>query len=555
MPEDFAIEPPYHPIIYVRGFAGSETEIEDTVADPYMGFNAGSTKFRQAWTGAVRRHYFESPLVRLVKDFGYRDVYSDGVYMPPGEPVHPRSVIIYRYYDRQFFDDIDHDDGSGLPPIPTGRLEDEVSGERREIEAFAAGLAKLILQARRRICGDDADAARTFRVHLIGHSMGGLVIRCFLQHIGHGGSKVAQVFGERWAERFRDARDVVDKVFTYATPHNGIDMGIIGNVPGFFTKNNADNFNRARMQQYLDLPKWSQDEGRMDNLYGRFDVDRFFSLIGTNHQDYAVLYGWSRRLVGPMSDGLVRIGNAAVHSRPSHGAPRAQGPRALVQRSHSGHFGIVNSEEGYQNLVRFLFGNVRVDGTLVVDEVTLPKPMRDRKAAGDEIRASYHVECVVTVRGIGTELHRRTVGDGSAILRSYDSLVGNGEPRRDPHLFSLFLSSRARVNDEDPSLGFAVDLGVKVPEYTYSGILWRERSYPGDDLLRVTLHVEATPPADGGEWKLRYGIAGAEREHGVANKPLQLQEVDGGRRAEIALKGGRDPRIAARLVLFARTWE
>ncbi|WP_294261735.1 hypothetical protein [Propionivibrio sp.] len=46
---------PYHPIIYVRGFAGTQGEIEETVADPYMGFNVGSTKARMAWTGDVSR--------------------------------------------------------------------------------------------------------------------------------------------------------------------------------------------------------------------------------------------------------------------------------------------------------------------------------------------------------------------------------------------------------------------------------------------------------------------------------------------------------------------
>ena len=56
---------PYHPIIYVRGFAGTQGEIEDTVGDPYMGFNIGSTKSRQVWDGKMRRYYFESPLVRL----------------------------------------------------------------------------------------------------------------------------------------------------------------------------------------------------------------------------------------------------------------------------------------------------------------------------------------------------------------------------------------------------------------------------------------------------------------------------------------------------------
>ena len=47
-------------------------------------------------------------------------------------------------------------------------------------------------------------------------------------------------------------------------------------------------------------------------------------------------------------------------------------PRAFVHRSHPGHYGIVNSEAGYQNLIRFLFGTLRVDGILDVDDITLP---------------------------------------------------------------------------------------------------------------------------------------------------------------------------------------
>ena len=30
-------EHPYYPIIYVRGYAGTDSDIEDTVSDPYMG--------------------------------------------------------------------------------------------------------------------------------------------------------------------------------------------------------------------------------------------------------------------------------------------------------------------------------------------------------------------------------------------------------------------------------------------------------------------------------------------------------------------------------------
>ena len=34
------------PVIYVRGYAGSQNEVEDTVDDPFYGFNKGSTHIR-----------------------------------------------------------------------------------------------------------------------------------------------------------------------------------------------------------------------------------------------------------------------------------------------------------------------------------------------------------------------------------------------------------------------------------------------------------------------------------------------------------------------------
>ena len=44
--------------------------------------------------------------------------------------------------------------------------------------------------------------------------------------------------------------------------------------------------------------------------------------------------------------------------------------KAFVYRAHSGSFGIVNSEEAYQNLTRFLFGDIRVDVWVDIDDVT-----------------------------------------------------------------------------------------------------------------------------------------------------------------------------------------
>ena len=77
-------KPPYYPIIYVRGYAGTQGEVENTVATPYMGFNLGSTKHRQTYTGEIEPYVFESPLIRLMKDHKYQDAFHDGQIKPEG---------------------------------------------------------------------------------------------------------------------------------------------------------------------------------------------------------------------------------------------------------------------------------------------------------------------------------------------------------------------------------------------------------------------------------------------------------------------------------------
>ena len=54
-------ETPRYPIIYVRGYAMTKSEITETTSTPYMGLELGSTKARQAWDGAVRKVFVDSP--------------------------------------------------------------------------------------------------------------------------------------------------------------------------------------------------------------------------------------------------------------------------------------------------------------------------------------------------------------------------------------------------------------------------------------------------------------------------------------------------------------
>ena len=267
----------YWPIIYVRGYAMSRTEIDETTADPFCGFNLGSTVIRATPDPKTppRKLIFESPIVRLQSDFEYCDVYEDGVDI--GDPdytadIKTSSIIIYRYYD------------SASTLFGTGKTP--------EIDEFAKGLSDLILRVKELVCRNPENevAARDFRCYLVAHSMGGLVCRAFLQNAELGDQK---------------ARDCVDKFFTYATPHNGIEMAGI-NVPEFLGLNDINNFNRDRMAKYLKLDALYKKTERVDWMQEEaFPSERIFCMVGTNRGDYSVAGGLSRTFAGNGSDGLV----------------------------------------------------------------------------------------------------------------------------------------------------------------------------------------------------------------------------------------------------------
>jgi hypothetical protein len=543
----------YHPIIYVRGYAMTENEIEDTVADPYMGFNVGSCKLRQMWDGSVKKYYFESPLVRLLKQFNYRDVYEEGLDRIDGgpeaqsQPVSYRSVVIYRYYEPSS-DDL----GVGAKP---------------DMTRFAQGLGRLILQLRDRIYPLGANAPVTaaertagkpdygnFRVYLIGHSMGGLVVRSFLQNLDLGKP-------EERAD-LAAARGLVDKVFTYATPHNGIDMALLGNVPAWLSLYGMNTFNRDKLAEFLGLTMEQRDNGSVD-VVTNFDATRLFNLVGTDPGDYKVAAGLSSAAVGPASDGLVRISNATTRARSATGFVAS--PNAFVHRSHSGYFGIVNSEEGYQNMIRFLFGDVRADGRLEIDELTLPPAVQAEKDAGKEIRASYLFEVTVSVRGKSWQLHRRLAGENSAIIRKFDDLfpwkaaAGDGSEKtwqpdraQSPQLFTVFLDqdqSQTKLAGDALTLAFAADLCVSSTGYEVDGILFFKNHFEGGYLFRDMVILEATPQDDG--WSIRYRF---ENQRDAGWQTARVVDTADVLTFEIPIVQTSPPGIRARLHVETRYW-
>ncbi len=517
---------PFHPIIYVRGFAASQGEIEATVADPYMGFNVGSTKARMAWTGDVKRFYFESPLVRLMSDHGYEDVFVDGedqlLSDRPDALIPTRSVIIYRYYDEA--------------------SKDFGTGETPPIERFAKGLDTLILRLRDKVCANPANGVtpETFRVYLVAHSMGGLICRSFLQNPQLGSAA---------------ARACVDKVYTYATPHNGIDMRIVRNVPGWLSFGDINNFNRDRMAGYLGLPA-----GDDVSVVTNFPPERIFNLVGTNPRDYDVAGGLSAWAVGEASDGLVRIENATTHGAGPDGRD-IESPRAFVNRSHSGPYGVVNSEEGYQNLTRFLFGALRVDGILDIDDISLPVEVQKSLEDGKQVHASYQFEVAASVRGCQWQMTRREVREHSAIFRSYEDLfpgaAGTTRPpdrSQSPRLFTVFLDPSKSVKASG-SVSFAFDLKVLVPDYEVDGVLFLKRHYEGGYVFRQLVLVEAFPDAKAlGGWRIKYGFQDDNPGKPGKDAPTQALVGEPGLTFGIRLDQKTRPGLTGTLRIEARPW-
>ena len=506
------IVPPYYPIIYLRGYAGTQGEVEDTVSTPYMGFNLGSTRIRQAYTGKVQAHVFESPLIRLMKDHGYVDAYHDGQVLPPA-PAPSRSIWIFRYYD-----------------VVDKELGD---GNRREIEYHAKKLSKFLRHVRRAVLEPEEDLD-CFRAHLVAHSMGGLICRCYLQN-----PNIPDLNKEKGDKKKKPTRGV-DKVFTYGTPHGGIEfrrgLGWVEGLRDFFDPNNAGNFGPVRMREFLAMPRSLSLP--INSLNGWFPKERFFCLIGTDARDYGAAAGLSRRAVGPLSDGLVQIKNASVLGS----------PRAFVHRSHSGHYGLVNSESGYQNLRRFFFGERRILVEMSDVTVTLPPKVEREKANGNKVRASYHIDTIVSVRGLPVELNRRTYDEGSAIFRDYQKLTDTDAQTK---LFTAFVMGSARVNSRRRSLGFALRLLVRVPEYEIKDLVFDDH-YEGGTLFADKLNVEVTPQSDGTS-QVRYGWD--SRTPNRSARSLKLISKDDAQVGSISFSTGRvRPGIKGNLRLTITPW-
>ena len=524
-----ADDAPFHPLIYVRGYAMTRGEIDETTVDPFCGFNLGSTVYRATADRSrpPRKFIFESPVVRLASEFGYRDVFEDGHDILDDDwtgPIPRRSIVIYRYYDS----------ASTLLG----------AGETPDIEEFARGLSRLVLRVRELVCMDPANEVtpENFRCYLVAHSMGGLVCRAFLQNASLDKAK---------------ARQYVDKLFTYATPHNGIDLAGL-NVPKWLTVNDISNFSRTKMAEYLDLEELYRKTDRVDWLPEKaFPSERVFCLVGTNRTDYETAQGLSRTFAGNGSDGLVRIENATLCGVKANGQMSAPVAKAFAYRAHSGFFGIVNSEEAYQNLIRFLFGDVRVDLWIDIEEIRLPKAVQDEADAGKEVNALYQIDVLASPRGKLWYLTRRVAEEDSvACLSHKEWRAAKGKKPVTLYVSSVFLANRARVNMKRPSLAYSMTIGVRVPDYEVERKLWVNEHYEGGFLFRDSVVIEMVPPQrEGQDWSVKYDWQ--TDQLGVATSALAWRPLKGkGDKIEVPIDfdSGTTPGIKGKLRFIVSEW-
>ena len=383
------------PVVYVRGYAGTTSGIDAQVDDPFYGFNLGSTHVRVGSGGDPRFYQFESPLLRLILDEEYQLLVegSQAEYLERQEDgtVPPASIWIHRYYD----------------------ISATTWGERPQdfhLERAAEDLLELIELLKRRT-GAPA-------VHLVAHSMGGLICRSLVQ----------KIIPDRYPDRA--ATDFVARLFTYGTPHGGIEFdvgfGLFERIRDTFGIAGADVFGPRRMYEYL-TPERDRDPGGPPAGWDPRVVDdvvfprhRIFCLVGTNPNDYGAAFGLSAKTVGAKSDGLVQIDNAHV--------PGSR--HAFVHRSHSGRYGMVNSEEGYQNLRRFLFGDLAVQADLV--GLRLPD---------DDTDVVWQGETRLSIRGLPIVLHEQLAAHHCPI--QLDGTVTDGTADRPVPLVTTYLSSSA----------------------------------------------------------------------------------------------------------------
>lgn len=284
-------------------------------------------------------------------------------------------------------------------------------------------------------------------------------------------------------------------------------------------------------------PGWSACE--MPEGPGSFPLSHVFCLVGTDPTDYEVALGLSSFAVGARSDGLVQIDNAYV--------PGAH--QAYVHRSHSGRYGLVNSEEGYQNLRRFLFGDTKVEAALV-----------DYQLPGDREHVTWQTEVRLAVRGLTVVMHERLAAQWCPL--PLPALDADGAPGAPVTLATTFLRSDVSRPADSATMRYALQVQI-LSLRTRDGTLWfkdhLEQTADFSDTLIVDIGTNETGrPGVWTDWNSV--MAGTIRDHRPATTPPGADDEEPGGgvwRTHIPLPDTARPILGERAAirLTATPWE
>ena len=310
------------------------------------------------------------------------------------------------------------------------------------------------------------------------------------------------------------------------------------------------------MAKYLDLQAAYKKTERVDWMPEEPRFRRGARVLHGGHQSLGLRSrgsALSRTFAGHGSDGLVRIENASLCGLERRAASRpSRAPRPSPIARTPGYFGIVNSEEAYQNLARFLFGDVRVDIWVDIDEHPRCRRRCRSRGRGKKVNALYQIEVLASPRGKLWFLTRRTAEEDSVACLTQAQWNESKGKRKSLYLSTVFLANRARVNPRRKSLAYSMTLGVRVPDYEVDRKLWLNEHYEGGYLFRNAVILEMVPPQNPGDkWKVTH----TWQEQEAAGSEIDAKALKSGKvEVSVPFDNGKSPGVTGQLRFVISAW-
>ncbi len=297
------------------------------------------------------------------------------------------------------------------------------------------------------------------------------------------------------------------------TPHKGIELG---RIPDFLedwisSKLNpfdANIFREERMREYLKLQQKAGRNYKFEinslgpqNTKFSFPIKRCLCIIGSDYKSYNIV----KEATGNFSDGLVKQNRAyTVAGETPHDGKYKEEMKSFwanVHRAHSGHKGIVNSYESYENIQRFLFGNIKTEVSIRNIELSIDHE--------PDTRYFYDFEFLFSIRKTNVYLHRREQEPCENAMRlEHDKIP------REIFLHTFFMNSGFK----DPGSNFShFMLKLRIVEHRVKeGFLW-DHEYPERPIYNDTAEVrigDSDPLNPGEEVEFRW-LSDGEKWHRI----------------------------------------